>query len=71
VNSTNRWGATPLHAAAFMGHAEAIHALVHTHGAELSARDLVQSTPLHHAALGLQKRAVEVLVEAGADVAAK
>jgi ankyrin repeat protein len=54
-----------------MGHAEAIRALVHTHGAEVSPRDLVQSTPLHHAALALQRGAVEVLVEAGADVAAK
>ena len=37
------------------------------HGAALGARDMVESTPLHHAALGAAPAAAELLLALGAD----
>ena len=61
---------TPLHLAAFGGHAEIIRLLL-TAGADSSARDIYGFTPLHAAARDGHLKAVEALVEGGAEIDAK
>jgi uncharacterized protein len=61
-------GWTPLHLAAHFGQVEAIDWLLRR-GAPVGARSAndLANTPLHAAAAGRRRRAVEILLEAGAD----
>ena len=63
-------GNTPLHWAAYGGHAEAVGALVKA-GSDPAARDKYGNTPLHEAAYGGHAEAVGALVKAGADPGAR
>jgi hypothetical protein len=63
---------TPLHCAAWKGHAE-VAAILLDHGADLHAQSRNEhygGTLLHAAAHGNQKAAAELLIERGADVQA-
>lgn len=62
-------GSTPLHAAALVGHAAAVTALLAA-GADIEARDDLGSTPLHVAARG-HAAVVTALLDAGADGTAR
>mmetsp|Transcript_10038 Transcript_10038/g.22886 ORF Transcript_10038/g.22886 Transcript_10038/m.22886 type:complete len:631 (-) Transcript_10038:13-1905(-) len=67
-SATNRWGATPLHFAAFAGQLESMEMLLQGFRCSVNAVDLVGSSPLHFAALAGRLAPVRLLVEAGADV---
>ncbi len=70
VNTQSYDGWTPLHLAAFTGHAEAAEKLLEA-GAEVSAlsTNYMTNTPLHAALAGAGSKAVaEALIGAGADV---
>ena len=67
----DKTGNTPLHFAAYHGHAGAITALLEA-GADLEAReDEYGYTPLHSAAFNDQADAIAALIEAGADPEAR
>ena len=71
VNASSDDGMTPLHWAAYYGHADVALVLIHS-GANVNARDkYVFETPLHVAAKGGHAAVVRVLVASGADVNAK
>jgi cytohesin len=59
-----RW--TPLHEAAFAGHARVMQALLQA-GADREARDVGGRTPLHAAVMANQIGTVRALLSAGAD----
>ncbi len=63
------WG-TPLHWAAYMGHAEAARRLIRQ-GIDVNARDQVGRAPLHRAAAMGHHAVIEVLIDAGADINAR
>lgn len=66
-------GGTPLHCAAWKGHAEAVGVLLDA-GADVHARstnDHYGDTPLHAAAHGNHKEVVALLIARGANVNAK
>lgn len=67
VNAADAEKLTPLHVAAFNGHAEVIRALLAA-GADTGARDIYGFTPLHAAAREGHLAAVQALVEGGSDV---
>jgi ankyrin repeat protein len=58
--------ATPLHAAAIGGHADAIKGLI-VAGAQLEEKDMSGMTPLHYASVHTHTSAVAVLLAAGAN----
>jgi ankyrin repeat protein len=63
-------GSTPLHCAAWKGHAEVVQVLLE-HGADHSLENNNThwgGTPLHAAAHGNQKAAAELLIAHGADI---
>jgi ankyrin repeat protein len=66
AQSSDGW--TPLHLAAFFGHAELAQALIE-HGADIDAQssNAMKNTPLHAAAAGGQLALVELLLKRGAD----
>jgi ankyrin repeat protein len=66
AQSSDGW--TPLHLAAFFGHAGLANALIEQ-GAKVDARsaNAMKNTPLHAAAAGGQVAAVEILLKRGAD----
>lgn len=68
LESQSSDGWTPLHLAAFFGHAELAHALI-GEGAKMEARssNAMKNTPLHAAAAGGQAALVELLLKHGAD----
>ena len=70
VHSHDGW--TPLHLAAFFGHAEAAAALL-AHGAAVNARssNAMRNTPIHAAAATRSLEVVRVLAEHHADVSAR
>lgn len=74
VNEPNRWGTTPLHAAAFWGQAD-IASLLLAKGAQVDAKresgqgDMM--TPLHLAALGGHRSVITLLLGHGAAVDAE
>jgi ankyrin repeat protein len=65
-------GWTPLHLAAFFGHAEVAKGLLNR-GAAVDSRssNAMQNTPLHAAAAGGNTKLVELLLDRGADVNAR
>lgn len=66
-HSTDGW--TPLHLAAFFGHAELATALLdHSAPLEIRSTNAMKNTPLHAAAAGGHADLVTVLVDRGADV---
>lgn len=69
-HSSDGW--TPLHLAAFFGHAELAEALL-DRGAQIDARstNAMKNTPLHAAAAGGKLAVIELLVKRGADVNAR
>jgi ankyrin repeat protein len=69
VSSFSPDGFTPLHLAAFFGHAEIAHLLV-AGGADVEAvaRNPMRVQPLHSAAATSQLEIARLLIEAGADV---
>lgn len=70
VHARDREESTPLHWAAWKGHAEIVTLLLDA-GADIQAHNSNfhwGTTPLHAAAHGNNKRAAEVLIERGADV---
>jgi endonuclease YncB( thermonuclease family) len=69
VTEADADGATPLHAAAFAGHASAIELLLDA-GARLNSRDRFGFTPLHAAARDGRMAAAKALVARGADLEA-
>ena len=69
VNAADPEKLTPLHLAAFGGHAKVVRQLLAA-GANIGARDMYGFTPLHAAAREGHLEAVQALVEGGADVAA-
>lgn len=66
ARSTDGW--TPLHLAAFFGHADLANALLDL-GAPINARatNTMKNTPLHAAAAGGHTQVVELLLKRGAD----
>lgn len=68
----NSDGWTPLHLAAFFGHAELASALIDS-GADVHARssNAMKNTPLHAAAAGGNAAIIDLLVKRGADPNAK
>lgn len=70
AHSTDGW--TPLHLAAFFGHADLATALL-DRGAQIDARstNAMQNTPLHAAAAGGHVALVQLLAKRGADVNAR
>jgi hypothetical protein len=67
VNAKGKWGWTPLHTAAWEGHADVVAALI-ANGADVNAKDNDGKTPLHWA---MNADVVEALIAHGADVNAK
>jgi ankyrin repeat protein len=70
VHATDSTGATPLHVAAALGHANAVEMLL-AGGADPNTADARGLTPLHLAAGGLRAAVVEELLSAGADPMAR
>lgn len=72
LEAHNSDGWTPLHLAAFFGHADLANALL-DRGAQVDARSTnsMKNTPLHAAAAGGNAPLVELLVKRGADVNAR
>ena len=73
INARDKDGSTPLHCAAWKGHAEVVKILLDA-GAEVSARSRNEhygDTALHAAAHGNQKDVVRILIARGADLNAK
>ncbi len=70
VNATDKYGQTPLHAAAGLGKAKVIPVLLKA-GADVNAKEKTGFTPLHAAANNGQAKIISILVQAGADVNAK
>ena len=70
VNSADKFGMTPLHWAAALGHLAAVQALVDV-GADVSSGDEIESTPLHWVSHQDGPAMVQALVDAGADVNSK
>ncbi len=69
INAHSSDGWTPLHLAAFFGHAKIVELLL-AHGADVAARSAnpTGNTPLHAALAANQKMAVGLLIGHGADV---
>lgn len=72
LNAHSRDGWTPLHLAAFFGHAELAKTLI-DRGAQVDARSTnpMKNTPLHAAAAGGKLQLLKVLLEHGANVNAR
>jgi ankyrin repeat protein len=73
INARDKDGSTPLHCAAWKGHAEVVKILLDA-GAEVNARSQNEhygDTALHAAAHGNQKDVVRILIARGADLNAK
>jgi ankyrin repeat protein len=73
IRARDKDGSTPLHCAAWKGHAEVVRVLLDA-GAGINdhnKNDHWGTTPLHAAAHGNQFQAAEVLISRGADVRAK
>jgi ankyrin repeat protein len=73
LEARDKDGSTPLHCAAWKGHAGAVAELIAL-GADVNARnanDHYGDTPLHAAAHGNHREVVELLIRHGADVHAR
>lgn len=70
VNSQDEDWYTPLHRAAYSGHLEVAHTLVH-HGADLHARTVDGWTPLHSACRWNNAAVASYLIQQGAQVNAQ
>ncbi len=69
-SATDKSGWTPLHYAAFDGHAEIVTTLLDA-GADPSAKDQLGWTPLHYAVFDGHAEIVTTLLDAGADATMK
>ena len=70
LNAPNRFGATPLHYAAFHGHLETARFLI-AKGVDIETRDRHGATALHMAAFNGHRLIVLLLLELGSDLSAK
>jgi len=66
----NKYGATPLHHAARLGHKETVELLI-AEGADVNAKDDKGGTPLHVAAWEGHTEVAELFIAKGADMNAK
>jgi ankyrin repeat protein len=57
---------TPLHVAAYAGHARIVKLLI-KHGGDVNTKDDLGLTPLHYAAYGRNAKVIQVLLNSGAD----
>ncbi len=71
IDEKGKYGRNALHAACCYKGRSAIIRLLIDHGANVNARDVAESTPLHFAARYADKQTVELLLTKGADVNAK
>ncbi|CAH1258707.1 ANKRD28 [Branchiostoma lanceolatum] len=71
VNAKNNEQRTSMHLAAMNGHHETVTLLAAAPGADVNAKDNEKSVPLHEATVHGHPKCVEVLLQHGADVAAK
>ena len=67
VNARGGREETPMHAAAYAGHAD-ILSLLHEHGADLEGRGIFGQSPLHRASANEKLEAGKCLLDRGADV---
>ena len=71
LNAKDKYGATPMHQAAWEGRTDIVEALIKA-GADKDAKDnILGNTPLHRAALWGETKTVQALIAAGADKEAK
>ena len=70
VNARGGLEQTPMHVAAYAGHAD-ILSLLHEHGADLEGRGIVGQSPLHLASMSEKLGVVKCLLDLGADINAR
>ena len=70
VNARGGWEVTPMHTAAYRGHASILSLLLE-HGADVDGRGRYDQTPLHRASWRAELEAAQCLLDRGADINAR
>ena len=70
VNARGGWEVTPMHTAAYRGHADILSLLLE-HGADVNGRGRYDQTPLHRASWRAELEAAQCLLARGADINAR